>query len=317
VLLGALLLVGLWLAARPTIQLSAASAALEAALAPGASPQQLAAAVVKLEQAAALNPDSPLVYRRIGQGYLALERPEEALQALEQAYRLDPASPLVQRDLALAYVAAGRSTNADPFWVSLGITPAHMLDLGDTHLAQREYATALDWYTRAAYHGFSMESDRAARMLVAAAGAGSPLPGTAQPIATELIVPLKGTTVLPGDQLRWLVTRQASYALPLSTFAGGGPGQGAFWWAAPAGVVIRADSAGDYTLTVRSRHRPNDGQMAVWLGETQIATLELDEHWRDYRLNLPLRQGLNLVELHYLEDKGDAFVASLRFEPQR
>lgn len=54
--------------------------------------------------------------------------------------------------------------------------------------------------------------------------------------------------MIPGDQLRWLVTRQASYAMPLSTFAAGGVGQGVFRRAAPAGVVIRADSAGDYTL---------------------------------------------------------------------
>lgn len=146
-LLAGALLVGVWLLMRPSFALNAASQSLEQALAPGARPQALVAAVTRLEQLTATYPSEPLVYRRLAQGYTALERPTAALEALEQAYRIDPSSLLVQRELALTHANLGTSDPA--LWRALGLDAATLLALGDQHLRAGN-PEALNWYRGAA-----------------------------------------------------------------------------------------------------------------------------------------------------------------------
>lgn len=92
----ALLSLGLWSTLQPAFRLHAASAELATALTARDNSQQLMAAVARLEQLRIYMPAEPLVYRRLAQGYTALNRPQEALYALEEAYRLSPASLLIQ-----------------------------------------------------------------------------------------------------------------------------------------------------------------------------------------------------------------------------
>jgi tetratricopeptide (TPR) repeat protein len=103
--------------------------------------------VMRLEQLAATHPNEPLLYRRLAEGYTALERPQAALEALEQAYRLDPASLLIRRELALAHANLG--TNDPALWRALGLDAATLLALGDQYLHAGN-PDALKWYRAAA-----------------------------------------------------------------------------------------------------------------------------------------------------------------------
>lgn len=271
-------------------------------------------AINKLEQAYYRFPNEPLYARGLAQAYLGAGRAAEAVAVLEAVAARHPESLLVQHDLAWAYGAANRFTDAAVMWRRLGLTPERMAYLGDTHLALREYSEALVWYTRVHHSGLNTDADRAARMLFAAAGARQPLPAAALDVADAMVWPLDTATIIPGAQLRWLTSQRTAYAAPLSAFPTGDPNQGVLWWASPVGIIVHADHAGTYDLIIRARHRPADGQLRIWLAATPLATLALDEQWRDYPLSLTLYEGMNLIELQYVEDKGDLFIESLALE---
>lgn len=203
---------GLWLAVRPMLQLSAASAAIAAALAPGAGPQQLESAIVKLERAAVLNPDSPLVYRHIGQGYLALERPQAALQALEQAYRLAPDSLLVQRELALSIAASEATQMVNQEREAIY---RDLINWAETARARQDFSEVLFWYQRLAALDYDLISASAFIQSEIARARGDD-----QIAVSQLIISVQNDTgwATPQQRLeawraygRWLI-EQGDYA---------------------------------------------------------------------------------------------------------
>lgn len=290
-LIGVLLLAGFWLLMRPTFILSAASAALEAALVPGADPQQLAATVAKLEQATALSPGSPLAYQRLAQGYLALERPQDALAALEQAYRLDPASPLVQRDLVVVHIALG--TRDPALWQALGIDAVRLIGLGDQHLQQGS-AEALRWYQTAA--NLDANHDLAARLTMAAALAGDPNIMQQEP---GLVHQLEhGKLLISGGELRWPLGGE-----PLGLNYGTVTRIG---WNSQVVALVQISQPGSYNLSAQVRHvAPAPIAMALGINGQQLRPISLergDESAETVAVITRLEPGVHLLGVWFLND---------------
>jgi hypothetical protein len=298
-LLGTVLLVGFWLLMRPTFELSTASAALEQALAPDASPQALTAAVTRLEQLAATYPSEPLLYRRLAAGYMALERPEAALAALEQAYRIEPTSLLVQRELALVHATLGTTDPA--LWRGLGFDAAKLLTLGDQHLRAGS-PEALNWYQGAA--SLEPASDLVARLSFAAALAGETNPAF---YASELVHTLKESRLqFNGAELRWLTDRPQYDAIIGSTLRHDTALAARIWWSDQVGLVIAVNEEGRYRLSMQARHEvPAPIIMALGVNGQQLQQFTLnrgDGSAEVVSVVTQLEPGIYLLGVWFLND---------------
>ncbi|MFV9504773.1 MAG: tetratricopeptide repeat protein [Oscillochloridaceae bacterium umkhey_bin13] len=302
-LLGGLLLLILggwfWVAIQPMRDVSTSGAALEAALAPGAERSALIAAVAQLEVVAAAQPDSVLTLRRLAQGYLALNRPPDALRVLEKAAALQPDSPLLDHERTR--IQAIMQQRDPAVWAALGHDAASLAGLGDQHLAVGDQE-ALLWYRAA--QGLDPNSVPGLRIELAGALAGDP-----RAIETGLVHPLEqGRVQIGAEELRWLVDRpnsNAGFGQTLGYNSGGGTIT-KIWWTGPVATLVRVDEPGTYRFMAQVRQvAPAPVVMALGLGNQQIAHFHLtkgDDSAAIISTDVQLERGTHMLTVWFLND---------------
>jgi tetratricopeptide (TPR) repeat protein len=115
---------------------------------------QIAAAIVLLERAAALRPDDAVLHADLGAACIADDRPEAALAPLRRAAELDPTLAVATYNLGIACELLSRDEDAlvayrTALFVSPGLVEAHER-LGNLLLARGELEAALGCFRRAA-----------------------------------------------------------------------------------------------------------------------------------------------------------------------
>jgi predicted Zn-dependent protease len=106
-------------------------------------------AAALLQRAVEERPHDATLRQRLAQAYTLAGDHASALVELERAWQLRPESTLGQRELALAYERAGLTDKADTLWRSLGLHAPQMRVLADRYAELGDTDAAAAWRTRA------------------------------------------------------------------------------------------------------------------------------------------------------------------------
>lgn len=294
------LLLLVWYAMQSVRQLSAAKATLTTALAMN-DQALIRGAVADLETLHAQRPNDVHTAQHLAQGYMALDRPQDALQILEDAYRREPQSLLVQHELSLTYAALGHNDPA--LWQALGMNASTLLMLGDQHVHRGSRSSeALFWYQIASRLEPSYELRK--RLTFAAALAGAPQVEAQDP---SLIHHLDDRTLqVSGGELHWLVERSRpdfAFGDRLGLHSGA---TGIIWWSDHVGLLVRIDEPGAYRLSMQVRHAPPAPiEMALGVNGEQLQHASLgrgDGSAEIISVVTELEQGVHLLGVWYLNN---------------
>lgn len=291
----------LWMATQPLRAVSVAGAALDAALESGAARENLQTAVAQLEAVAAEQPDSVITLRRLTQGYVALNRPQDALRVLEQAASIQPDSPLIDHERAVVHAMLQQD---DPLvWAELGHDATSLAALGDRHLAAGS-PEALLWYRTAQALDANLELGM--RWDFAQALSGDP-----RAVERGLVHGLEaGKVQIAASELRWLVDRpqlNIYFGTPLGANTNSaGDTATRLWWSGPVASLVRVDQAGRYRLSAQVRQvAPAPVIMALGLANQPIAQFRLeqgDESAVIISTDVQLERGTQILTLWFLND---------------
>ncbi len=263
-----------------------------------------------LEQARDWTPSEPHVYRMLAQAYQLNNQPELAVAALERAYQLQPSSLLIQQELALAYKSVNKIDYAVQLWRRLDVTAAQMLVRGDEALDRQQYAAAMDWYNIAAQYDPDIESALPLRRFLVERLTGSPTAmmwfRKAQASDQSLVMyALSDTLKINGADLRWMLSIDGIYGVPIS-YGTGGNTTGYLWWTGQAFAVILVEQAGDYQISMHVLHDdPPPVEMAIGVNGQQIQQVLLgrgDNSWETVNTSVFFTAGIHIIQVSFLND---------------
>jgi tetratricopeptide (TPR) repeat protein len=114
---------------------------------------QLKQAIAHLEAARHYAPKLAQTYLLLGRAFCLMGEAQNAVEAAEKYISLRPNNPLGHLELGFAYDAEGNEARASSEWEQSTVAAIEFLNIGKQKVIEKQYASALNWYNRAAQLG--------------------------------------------------------------------------------------------------------------------------------------------------------------------
>ncbi len=241
-----------------------------------------------------------------------LNRRDSAVLALEEALVLQPDSLLIRARLAEIYALEGQDWKGTDLFADLGATTASSLNIADQYFIAGQYAAAALWYEHEAGESGSLPSDAEFRHVMAlyrlnGAKGLEQLKGDS---GVAILVASEGVRIT-GSSLRMLqdlsslgVRYGESIADAFERTGNPSPApSGVLWIQTSAGVMLAVPEPGRYQLEVVARHRgPAPANMVVALDERHVGTVSVapeEGMWEKRDWIVELSRGLHLISIEF------------------
>lgn len=291
------------------------------------SSETLRPLISELERASRWFPSDALLYRQLARAQGLVGDLPEAVISLEAAYRLQPQSVLVWEELATAYEAAGAIERADELWRALGLTGYAMASRAEHLTTRGAYSEALDWYVRALRHGAELDQSQLFSATLSAVIADNELimSGTAIPWPSFRVD--AGHLQIDGAALRWKKALPSFNLRPGDLLAHQQIGDrvvGVMWWDGLAVALVDVPKAGLYKVAVRAQNSQPAPISLVLEHNNQVVQrfdyVRGDGSWQEQSTVVELHEGLHVIGIRFLENSTgdgldrDAFIDWVMFE---
>ena len=256
-------------------------------------------------RAVAADPKSVIALRGLARARLAAGDVPAALVALEDAWRLRPDSLLVQRELAEAYFLSGQCDTAAALWMRAGVLPQQVLDIVERFIRDGDYQSAARWLDR--YFQLQPAPDdtllfRFGRIVALSNGAVqfADLPPDLQDRARSLVFrPLTPVLRVEAETLRTVAGQPVVFTQY--------PSLAVLWSASEAGhMLIDIPKSRTYAVRLRAQHGPLPPiDLSLELNNRPVNTwsfMQGDGTWEEKEIMIELPAGLHVLAVRFISD---------------
>jgi tetratricopeptide (TPR) repeat protein len=247
--------------------------------------------------------------RQVAVQYSQTGLDRQAVVALEQAFRLQPDSLLIAAELAMAYEQVERYSEARRMWLRTGTRLDNAEIYADEELAQKQYEAAWQWYRRVKWYETPASDGLPFKTWLAALLSGDELPlGAAAGGVPLTLYVVDDDLTIPARDLRWISTQQNVEriwpGLPLNVYSSQ-PDVGVFWWNGTAVTIVEVVTPGTYEVQLHVRNSvPAPVHMLLEIDGQQYALSpdRGDNSWVTYAASFELEAGRHMVQVSYLNN---------------